>query len=88
MSTTCLNTFSIKRKLKHIYSLQCEEFKIQADAVKEGLVETYPVPCDVVRNSDIIFSCLSGPKASKDVSQKKNDFIIKSFYLMVFFSFK
>lgn len=47
---------------------QCEEFKIQADAVKEGLVETYPVPCDVVRNSDIIFSCLSGPRASKDVS--------------------
>lgn len=53
-----------------LYSfLQCEEFKTQADAVKEGLVETYPVPCDVVRNSDIIFSCLSGPRASKDVSE-------------------
>lgn len=70
MSTSCLISISPMQQINiYFFSFQCQEFKKQADAIQEGLVETHEAPCDVVINSDIIFCCLSGPSASKDVSK-------------------
>ncbi|XP_072383144.1 cytokine-like nuclear factor N-PAC isoform X1 [Diabrotica undecimpunctata] len=47
---------------------KCEEFKAQADADvnKAGLVNTFITPCDVMQNSDIVFSCVSDPSNAKE----------------------
>ncbi|RZC41586.1 oxidoreductase GLYR1 -like protein, partial [Asbolus verrucosus] len=45
----------------------CDEIKAQADANQIGLVQTYQTPCDVVQNSDVIFSCLADPRSAKEV---------------------
>ncbi|CAH0560153.1 unnamed protein product [Brassicogethes aeneus] len=48
-------------------SRKCDEIKSQADANKVGQVVTYQAPCDVVQNSDIIFSCLTDPRIAKEI---------------------
>ncbi|XP_008192209.1 cytokine-like nuclear factor N-PAC [Tribolium castaneum] len=48
-------------------SQKCDEIKAQADANQLGLVQTYQTPCDVVQNSDVVFSCLADPRSAKEV---------------------
>ncbi|XP_023014245.2 nucleosome-destabilizing factor isoform X1 [Leptinotarsa decemlineata] len=45
---------------------KCDEIKEQADTRKVGLVNTYITPWDVMQNSDIIFSCVTDPRAAKE----------------------
>ncbi|CAH1159747.1 unnamed protein product [Phaedon cochleariae] len=58
-STHRVNLYS--RSLK-----KCEELKEWADRIKVGLVKTYITPCDVMRNSDIIFSCVTDPRSARE----------------------
>lgn len=46
---------------------KAEEVKEQADLTSPGQVKTFSVPCDVVYNSDIIFSCVSDTRAAKNI---------------------
>ncbi|XP_018327426.1 putative oxidoreductase GLYR1 homolog [Agrilus planipennis] len=46
---------------------KAEEVKKQVDEKQIGRVEVYDTPCDVVENSNIIFCCVSDPRASKDI---------------------
>lgn len=39
--------------------------KEQIDKIKEGLVQTYLTPCDVMENSDIVFNCSASPETAK-----------------------
>lgn len=49
------------------YFLQAEDLKKQADENREGQVEVYPSPNDIIKNSDIVLCCVSDPAAVKDV---------------------
>ncbi|XP_028137445.1 cytokine-like nuclear factor N-PAC isoform X2 [Diabrotica virgifera virgifera] len=45
-----------------------DEFKAKADQNNDlsGLVNTFITPCDVMQNSDIVFSCVSDPTNAKE----------------------
>jgi 3-hydroxyisobutyrate dehydrogenase-like beta-hydroxyacid dehydrogenase len=60
-----------------LFLLQCDEIKAQADANQLGLVQTYQTPCDVVQNSDVIFSCLADPRSAKEVTEQ----VCRRFYI-------
>lgn len=46
---------------------KCDEIKANSEANKYGLVEVYSTPCDLIHNSDIIFSCLANPKVANEI---------------------
>ncbi|KAK4887755.1 hypothetical protein RN001_004026 [Aquatica leii] len=46
---------------------KAEVVKEQADLTSPGQVKTWSAPCDVVYNSDIIFSCVSDTRAAKNI---------------------
>lgn len=51
--------------IQYFFSFQCEEIKKE---YQSRLVTVYDTPCEVVLNSDVIFSCVSDSIAAGEVS--------------------
>lgn len=53
----------------YIFFFQCDKVKEKADACEEtrGKVNVCMAPCDVMKESDIVFNCVSDPETAKKV---------------------